>query len=69
MTSDAHLLLRRIRYLLSFFVVGLVVSGLTAFPIKTEADLLNVHLGRGSSFANTWPAMADWISRVHAGVP
>jgi hypothetical protein len=68
MTSDTHVVLRRIRCLLLFFTAGLILSGLTAFPIKTEVAILNAHFGEGSSFENTWPAMARWISRVHAGV-
>jgi len=58
MASDTRGRMRRIRYLLSFFVVGLVLSGVTAFPIKTEVDSLNTHFGLGSSLGNAWPAVA-----------
>jgi hypothetical protein len=68
MASHAYLLMRRIRCLLVLFVVGLVLSGLTAFPLKIEVDILKGLLGQGSSFENLWPAMASWISRVHTGI-
>jgi hypothetical protein len=68
MASNTHLLMRRIRCLLTLFVVGLLLSGLTAFPLKIEVDILQGLLGQGSSFEDFWPEMARWISRVHAGI-
>jgi hypothetical protein len=68
MRSNAHRLMGRIRCLLVLFVVGLILSGLTAFPLKIEVDILQSLLGQGSSFEGFWPDMARWISRVHAGV-
>ena len=68
MTSNAHMLMRRVRCLLTLFTVGLVLSGLTAFPLKIEVDILNRLFGQGSSLADFWPEMARWISRVHAGI-
>jgi hypothetical protein len=68
MASDTHTLIRRIRCLLTLFLVGLVLSGLTAFPLKIEVDILQGLLGQGSSFGDFWPEMARWISRVHAGI-
>jgi len=60
--------MRRIRCLLVLFVVGLVLSGLTAVPLKIEVDTLNRLFGQGSSFGDFWPDMAAWISRVHVGI-
>ena len=68
MTSDARMLMGRIRGLLVLLVVGLVLSGLTAFPLKVEVDILNGLIGRGSSLGKLWPEMGEWISRVHAGI-
>jgi hypothetical protein len=68
MASEAHMLMRRIRCLLTLFLVGLVLSGLTAFALKIEVDILQSLLGQGSSFEDFWPGMARWISRVHAGI-
>jgi hypothetical protein len=58
----------RIRYFLLFFVVALVVSGLTAFPIKWEADILARLLGPDTWFANVWTALAEWIGYVQQGI-
>jgi len=68
MKASSHVRLRRIRWLLVLFVVGLVLSGLTAFPLKIEVDILNGLVGQGSSFENLCPEMARWMSRVHAGI-
>jgi hypothetical protein len=43
-TTDAALQ-RRVRLLLAAFIVGLVLSGLTAFPLETELRLLTAALG------------------------
>jgi len=57
--------LRRIRFWLVLFIAGLVLSGVTAFPLKTELDWFNAGLHR------SWiePAAASthllpWIERV-----
>ncbi len=68
MTSNTHILMGRIRCLLVLFLAGLVLSGLTAFPLKIEVDILNGLFGQGSSFEDFWPEMARWISRVQAGI-
>jgi hypothetical protein len=61
-------MLRRARLLLGLFVVGLVLSGLTAFPIRTEVELLQRVFGEGSPTQAWWPALARWISFVNRGV-
>jgi len=38
-------LLRKLRWVLAFFIAGLVVSGLTAFPLQWELDQLTKFLG------------------------
>jgi hypothetical protein len=38
---------RRVRWLLLAFVAGLVLSGVTAFPLETELRLLTAALGAG----------------------
>jgi len=68
MRSDIDILRWRIKLLLWFFVIGLVLSGVTAFPIKAEVDLLNDVVGEGSARASWWPRLAQWISFVHRGV-
>lgn len=62
-------LLRRIRVWLVVFIVCLVLSGLTAFPLVTELhwaeDLLN---SSASPVPEHLPALAEWIGRVRAGL-
>ena len=60
--------LSRARLLLGLFVVGLVLSGLTAFPIRMEVDLLQRVVGEGSPTQSWWQGLARWISFVHRGV-
>lgn len=61
-------LLRRIRFWLVLFIVGLVLSGLTAFPLQRELVLLN-RLFHVSVLAQTGePALHTWLRRVMDGV-
>jgi hypothetical protein len=57
--------IRRIRLLLGFFVVALILSGLTAFPLVWETRLLAAWFGEGTRTASTFPALASWLSQVH----
>ena len=63
MTSQSRL--RRIRILLVVVMVGLVVSGLTAFPLELETRYLLTSL---QPLAPRVPALVDWIRRVHDGL-
>lgn len=60
--------LRRIRLLLSVFVLGLVVSGLTAIPLQWEVGLLERWVGKSTLLAQAIPGLVMWISRVNDGV-
>ena len=59
---------RRVRFLLIFFIVVLTLSGLSAFPLRAEIDILNGIIGNGTFMEETWPAMAHWISHVDEGI-
>ena len=59
---------RIVRLLLAFFIFGLVISGITAFPLISEVSLLAKLAGRGTIIENLWPQMAQWISFVHQGL-
>ncbi len=62
-------LLRRIRVLLLIFVVGLILSGVTAFPLGVEARALDRFLhGPGWPAARHLPFLTSWIDRVSAGL-
>lgn len=66
--SEIHFLQRRVRILLTLFIVGLVLSGLTAVPIQTGVPLLQRVAGEGSQVESWWPGFAAWISHVDRGV-
>lgn len=58
----------KIRIWLLVFMVGLVASGLTVFPLKFEVELLHLYLGEGSWLGALLPDVAQMIDRVHAAV-
>ena len=58
--------LTRVRVWLILFVIGLVLSGVTAFPLQAETDLLVRLL-----HADWLPApdgLVRWVDRVHTGI-
>ncbi|MDV9187991.1 hypothetical protein R6L23_07140 [Streptomyces sp. SR27] len=68
-SNGPRALLTRIRVWLIVFVVCLVLSGATAFPLVTELRLLDSSLdGWAAPVAELFPALAEWIDRVRAGV-
>ena len=56
--------LRYIRLLLGFFVIALVASGLTAFPLRWELRLLTAWFGEGTAAAAAFPGLAYWLLHV-----
>ncbi|MEW2620011.1 hypothetical protein [Streptomyces sp. NPDC048106] len=65
--SDRAALLEGIRGWLVFFVVCLVLSGATAFPLVHELRWTDGVL-RASGGPEWWPALAGWIERVREGL-
>ena len=62
-------LLRRYRISLSFFIVGLVISGLTAFPLLAELSILLKIIGiPDSSQYASLAGLQQWIAFVHFGL-
>ncbi len=59
---------RIVRILLASFMFGLIIAGLTAFPLVIEVNVLEKIMGRGSSIETIWPEMAHWISFVRQGI-
>ena len=67
--SERAALLRGIRVWLAFFVVCLVLSGATAFPLVTELRLLDDLLTPPASpLPEHMPALVEWIERVREGL-
>jgi hypothetical protein len=56
-------LLRSIRVWLAIVILGLFVSGVTAFPLQHELDLV-VRIAAHFHFADHAPALNDWFIRV-----
>jgi hypothetical protein len=58
-------LLRRIRIVLALFIVGLVLSGLTAVPLVTELDFVARMLGLPHDAApENYAGLHHWIAQV-----
>ncbi len=64
MPPDDTQKLKWIRGLLVFFMAGLVISGMTAYPLVTEIGILNNLFGTGTTMKDVWPGIAEWISKV-----
>lgn len=60
MSSEAGHVLNRIRLLIAIVIAGLVVSGLTAFPLVHEVDLLQTWLRTHSAPTN----VTVWIDVI-----
>lgn len=61
--------LRRVRFWLVLFVTGLVVSGVTAFPLEIETRwLLSVLRHPASPVPEHLPDLVAWVERVHQGL-
>ncbi|MFI8960540.1 hypothetical protein ACIGO8_00365 [Streptomyces sp. NPDC053493] len=68
-TNGPRALLKRIRVWLVVFIVCLVLSGATAFPLVTELRLLDEALGSWAApLADAFPGLTEWITRVRGGV-
>ena len=67
--SEQSRLLVRIRIWLVFFIVGLILSGITAFPLERETGVLNRFFAVVQSPpARGEPALHGWLRRVHEGI-
>ncbi|WP_426366450.1 hypothetical protein [Streptomyces sp. E-08] len=68
-TNGPRALLTRIRTWLIVFVVCLVLSGATAFPLVTELRLLDsASTGWAAPVGDLLPGLAEWIHRVRGGL-
>lgn len=61
-TKSKAQLLHSIRFWLSLFIVGLILSGLTAFPLEQETNWLANFVASQSLLPD---GIALWLSRVH----
>lgn len=66
--SSNSSLVFRIRLWLVLFIIGLVLSGLTAFPLQRESAALNHLFGVSADPHPGEPALHTWLRRVHDGI-
>lgn len=66
-TDEEQRTRRRVRIWLAVFVVGLVLSGVTAFPLEAESRWL-VNVLRASPAQEWFPALVTFLERVHEGI-
>jgi hypothetical protein len=63
--NDSVQLLTRIRILLAFVIVGILISGLTAFALQTELELAARWLGAsGSATPEQFSGFTHWIVKI-----
>lgn len=65
---DAQSLRKRVRRLIVFFVMALVLSGVSALPLRWEIDILSKLTGPGTFVESIWPVMAGWVAFVYRGI-
>lgn len=65
---EGHILAKRVRILLGCFILLLLLSGVTAFPLQWEIGILVKLLGPGTFMENLWPALAEWVAFVFQGL-
>jgi hypothetical protein len=67
-TTEKQLLIK-IRLLVLFFIVALVLSGITAFPLITELKIMSSLLGIERNLPPTaYSGLKHWISTVNKGL-
>jgi hypothetical protein len=60
--------LRRVRWMLGLFMLGLILSGITAFPLQHELDRLVAARGLEPARPDTYAGLDRWILTVHNGL-
>ncbi|MQS15353.1 hypothetical protein F7Q99_24560 [Streptomyces kaniharaensis] len=67
--TDPAAALRRVRRWLRLFLVCLVLSGLTAFPLETETRwLADFASGPAAPLTDHFPTATAWLERVRTGI-
>ncbi|MDR0706009.1 MAG: hypothetical protein LBF88_13635 [Planctomycetaceae bacterium] len=68
MPTDKKKLLFRIRCLILFFIIALLISGITAFPLRWELNILCQWFGSEPFFGEHIPGLAAWLQFVREGI-
>jgi hypothetical protein len=65
---NENVLRRRIRILLLFFMSALMLSGLTAIPLRWELSILMPFVKLFSQWGIILPTLAHWLEKISQGV-
>lgn len=69
MNTNQRPLLFRYRLCLAAFIIGLIVSGLTAFPLRTELSILSKLIGISDPAASVDAhGLRHWVGFVDVGL-
>ena len=68
MKNDIQTLQKRIKIMIIIFIVGLVLSGVTAFPIVTEIELFDNYFFHSIWLQNYLPSIYTFLIFVSKGV-
>lgn len=68
MKNNTEILQRRICIMLSIFIIGLILSGVTAFPIETEIRLFDTYFLDSTWLQNYLPGIYSFLVTVSKGV-
>jgi len=68
MKTNIQILQTRIRSTILFFIIGLVISGITAFPIETEINLFDTYFINSVWLQNYLPSIHSFLITVSKGV-
>lgn len=64
----AEQLLKRIKLIVIFFIGALIVSGITAFPLTIELELLHDFINKNPNLIQPDGTLATWLLFVYEGV-
>lgn len=59
---------KKIKILIWIFIVGIILSGLTAFPIETELKLCRFLWQDGSFISNTFPSLTNFLNHIDVAI-
>ncbi len=68
MKTNTKALEKRIRIMITFFITGLVISGITAFPIETEINLFDTYFLNSNWLKYYLPSIHSFLVFVSKGV-
>jgi len=61
-TNQEKVLLHKIRFIIVLFIIGLILSGITAFPIESQLSMAVNHLSLFPEF------LRNWINTVYQAI-